>query len=230
MHDAVARGDDIDILERFLGPVDEIEPVGIAPILDRAILVERLAVEPGMFHGQAVIDDQLGRHDRIDLGRVAALIGDRIAQASQVDKSGQAQNIVTDDARGIPGKVAIAAPVGNLDQRVVKRCWIAAANQLFCQHARHIGQRVVNAGTQRLDRGARVEMIEIGAGQRLAVSVGHVFHKSRQERRVAVNARTATGVAAAIGNAGTPPSIATTSMTLKNGSTPGKDVRAITFA
>ena len=80
MHDAVARRNHVDVLERLLRPVDEMKAVFVAPVFDRAVLGERVAVKAGKFHRERMVDDELRRHDRIDLGRIAALVGDRIAQ------------------------------------------------------------------------------------------------------------------------------------------------------
>ena len=74
MHDAVARRNDIDVLEGRLGPVDEMESVFIAPVFDGAVLGKGVGVEAAAFHGQRVIDDELHRHHWVHFRRVAALI------------------------------------------------------------------------------------------------------------------------------------------------------------
>jgi hypothetical protein len=45
VHDAVARRDHVDVLERLLGPVDEVEAVFVAAVFDGAVLLERLRIE-----------------------------------------------------------------------------------------------------------------------------------------------------------------------------------------
>ena len=50
VHDAVARRNDLDVLERFLRPVDEVEAVFVAPVFHGAVLRERVLVEAGVFH------------------------------------------------------------------------------------------------------------------------------------------------------------------------------------
>ncbi len=52
VHDAVARRDDIDVLERFLGPVDEMEAVFVAAILDGPVAFERLGIIAATLDGQ----------------------------------------------------------------------------------------------------------------------------------------------------------------------------------
>ena len=156
-------------LNALLGPVDEVEAVFVAAVLDRAVLRERIAVEAAAFHRQRVVDDQLHRHHRIDLRRIAALLGDGIAQAGQVDQRGLAEDVVADHARREPREIEVALALDQLLQRVGERRRIAAAHQVFGQHARGVRQRGVGAGLDRLDRCAGVEIVQRGAGQGLAV-------------------------------------------------------------
>ena len=117
VHDAVARRDHVDVLERLLGPVDEVEAVFVATVFDRAVLRERVLVETAVLHGQRVVDDQLHRHDRIDLGRIAALLGDRVAQAGEVHQRGLAEDVVADHARREPREIQVALAFDQLLQR-----------------------------------------------------------------------------------------------------------------
>ena len=164
VHDAVAGGDHVDVLERLLGPLDEVEAILVAAILDRAVLLKRLRIEAAMLDGEAVVDDQLSGNNRIDLGRVAALIGDRVAQTGEVHQRRLAEDVVADDAGRIPGEIEIALPLDDLRQRVGEHGGIAAAHQLLGQHARDIGQAIVRAGADRLDRFSRVEEVDLGTG------------------------------------------------------------------
>jgi len=59
-----------------------VEAVFIAAV-SMARFSRSVRVETTGFDGQGVVDDQLGRHHRVDLGRVAALQGDGIAQAAR---------------------------------------------------------------------------------------------------------------------------------------------------
>ena len=107
VHDAVAGRDHVDVLERRLGPLDKVKAVLVAALLDGAVLLERIRIKAGEFHGQRMIDDQLGRHHRVDLGRIAPLLSDGITQTSQVDQSGLAENVVTHHPRRVPGKIQV---------------------------------------------------------------------------------------------------------------------------
>ncbi|MNX72282.1 hypothetical protein D3C86_1036320 [compost metagenome] len=169
VHDAVARRDHVDVLERLLGPVDEVEAVFIATVLDGAVLLERGLVEAGEFHCQRVIDDQLGGYHRVDLGRVATGIGDRIAQPGQVHQRGLAQDVMAHHARREPREVQVLAALDQLPQRGLQGGRVAAAHQVFGQHARGIRQRGIGAGLDRVDRGPGIEIVQRGAGEILAV-------------------------------------------------------------
>ncbi len=108
VHDAVARRNHVDVLEREPGPVDEVKAVLVATVLDRAVLVERIGIESAALDGQRMVDDQLHRHHGIDLRRIAALLGDRIPQAREVDERGLAEDVVADDARRKPREIQVA--------------------------------------------------------------------------------------------------------------------------
>ncbi len=169
MHDPVARRNHVDVLERLLGPVDEVEPVFIAAVFDGAVLLERGLVEAREFHRQRVIHDQLGRHHRVDLRRVTAGIGDGIAQAGQIDQGGLAENVMAHHARREPREIQVLAALDQLAQRGLQRGRVAAAHQVFGQHARGIRQRGIGTGLDRIDRGTGIEIVQRGAGEVLAV-------------------------------------------------------------
>ena len=82
----------------------------------------------------------------IDLGRVAALRGDGIAQAGEVDQRGLAEDVVADHARRKPREVAVAPALDELPQAVVEDGRVAAAHEVLGVHARGVRQPVVGAG------------------------------------------------------------------------------------
>ncbi len=179
VHDAVARRHDLDVAEGLLGPVDEMEAVFVAAVLDRAVLGEGVGIVAAVFHGQRVVHDQLHRHHRIDLGGVAALFGDGVAQAGQVHQRGLAQDVVADHARRVPREVQVAAAFDQLLERIGQERRVAAAHQVLGQHARRVGQAVIGPGRNRLDGGAGVEVVQAGAGQGLAVVLVHASVRCR---------------------------------------------------
>ncbi len=86
MHDAIARRDNLDILKGPFCPLDEVETIFIASILNGSVLGEGVLVIAIELDSQGVIDDQLCLHHGVDLGRVAASVGYGIAQARQIDE------------------------------------------------------------------------------------------------------------------------------------------------
>ena len=175
VHDAVARRDDVDVLERMPRPLDEVEAILVASILDGAVLGKRVRIVAAAFHRQRVIHDQLHRHHRIDLGRIPALVGDGVTQAGQIHQCGLAEDVVADHPRGEPRKIQIAATFDQLPERIDQGRRLAAAHQVFRQHARGVRQPVVGAGRDRFDRGARVEVVQGSARQGFAVFGVHGF-------------------------------------------------------
>ena len=149
------------------------EAVFVATVFDRAVLRERILVEAAALDGQRVVDDQLRRHHRVDLGRVAAHVGDGVAQTGEVDQRGLAEDVVAHHAGREPREVEVALALDQLLQRIGQRGRVAATHQVFGQHARGVRQLVVGAGLDRIDRGTRVEVIQVGAGQGFAVCGVH---------------------------------------------------------
>ena len=173
MHDAVARRNHVDVLERELGPVDEVEAIFVATIFDRAVLRERIRIEAAALDGERVVDDQLHRHHGIDLGRIAALLRNRIPQTRQVDERGLAEDVVADDARRKPREIQVALALDQLPQAGLEDRRIAATHEVLGVHARRVRQLVVRARLDGVDGGARVEVVERGAGKSLAVGGVH---------------------------------------------------------
>src|SRR5690606_34649160 len=152
---------------------DEVEAILVAAILDGAVLLEGIRVETRCFYGRGEVDDQLGRHNRVDLGRVTALLGDGVAQAGQVDQRGLPENVVADHTCRVPGEVQVTLAIDQLLQRSGKVLRIAATDQLLGKYARGVGQFVPGADLDRLDRLAGIEVIQRSAGQALAVLAVH---------------------------------------------------------
>ncbi len=173
MHDAVAWRDHLDVLERLLGPVDEVEAILVAAILDGAVLLERLGVKAATLDGERVIDDELHRHHGVDLGGITPLLGDGVAKARQVHQGGLAQDVVADHPGREPGEVAIALVVHYLAEALAEDGRIALANQVLGVHAGGIGEPVPGAGGDGVDRLPGVEVVQRSAGQGLAVLVDH---------------------------------------------------------
>ena len=76
-----------------------------------------------------MVDDEVGRHQRVDLRRIAAQVGHRVAHRGEVDDRGHAGEVLEDDPgrheRHLRLAVATGSPPGQeLD---VRRCDQVAA-------------------------------------------------------------------------------------------------------
>ena len=89
--------DDLEVVERGLAPAQELVALAVALVLDLDVALEGVgAAEDVDDHG--VVDDQLGRGERVDLGRVAAEVGDGLAHRGEVDDAGHAGEVLHDHA------------------------------------------------------------------------------------------------------------------------------------
>ncbi len=169
VHDPVARGNDIDVLEGRLGPVDEMKAVFVAPVFDGAVLGEGIRIETAALHGKRVVDDQLHRHYGVDLCRVAALVCNGVAQACEIHECGLAEDVMADHTGRKPREIEIPFAIDQLCERGRERGRVAASNEIFGEHARGIGQRVIRTGSNGFHGRAGVEVVQLRAGQRGAI-------------------------------------------------------------
>ena len=96
--DAGAGGHDAEALQRRRTPAQELVPLDIAGVFEVHIVFIGGRVAEFIDHDR-VIDDQVDRHQRIDLLRVAAQLGHRIAHGGQIDDAGHAGEILHQHAR-----------------------------------------------------------------------------------------------------------------------------------
>ena len=144
------------------------EAVLVAAVLDGAVLLEGVLVEAAVLHGQRVIHDQLRGHHRVHLGRVAAHVRDRVAQSGEVHQRGLAENVVADHAGWKPREIEVALAADQLAQIGVQHFGIGAPHQIFGVYARGVRKLVVGAWLDRVDCGAGIEIVQLGAGKRFA--------------------------------------------------------------
>ena len=97
--DARPRRHDPQIAERGLRPAQELVALAIALVLALDVERER-ARRAEQVDLDAVVDDEVGRDQRVDLGRVAADVGHRVAHDREVDDGGHAGEVLEDDPRG----------------------------------------------------------------------------------------------------------------------------------
>ena len=99
MHNARHRRHNPEIGECLLSPLEELIAFAVALELDLGVAIERVGCgEEINLH--RMVDDQINRHQRIDLLRVAAQTSDCGAHGSQVNDGGHAREILHDHAAG----------------------------------------------------------------------------------------------------------------------------------
>ena len=95
--DTRARRHDAQVLEGGLRPAQELVALDVALVLALHVERERPAVaEPVDLHG--VVDDEVGRDERVDLRRVAAELGHRVAHDGQVHDRRDPGQVLQHDA------------------------------------------------------------------------------------------------------------------------------------
>ena len=89
--------DDLEVVEGALAPAQELVALAVALVLDLDVALEGLgrAEDVG---DDGVVDDHLGGRERVDLGRVAAEVGHRLAHGGEVDDAGHAGEVLHDHA------------------------------------------------------------------------------------------------------------------------------------
>ena len=96
--DARPGRDDAQVAERGLGPAQELVALDVALVLAFHIEGERSGIaETVDLHG--VVDDEIGRDERVDLGRVAAQLGHRVAHDREVDDGRDTGQVLEDHTR-----------------------------------------------------------------------------------------------------------------------------------
>lgn len=98
--DAGAGRDDLELVERGLAPAQELVALAVAAVLQLDVLLERV-VGAELVGDDGVVDDQLGRGQRVDLGRVAAELLHGLTHGGEVDDTGHAGEVLHDHAVGV---------------------------------------------------------------------------------------------------------------------------------
>ena len=94
--DPGSRWDDPQALESGLGPAQQLVALTISLVLALDVEGERARC-PESVDLHRVVDDEVSRHQWIDLGRIAAKVGDGVSHSSQVDDRGHAGEVLEDD-------------------------------------------------------------------------------------------------------------------------------------
>ena len=138
VHDAGARGHDLEVVERALAPAQELVALAVALVLDLDVALEGLgrAEDVG---DDGVVDDHLGRSERVDLGGVAAEVGHGLTHRGEVDDARHAGEVLHDHAGGreldLLARLGVGVPAGQgLDVGLGDVGAVLGAQQRLEQH------------------------------------------------------------------------------------------------
>ena len=156
MHDAGVRRDDLERVERVLAPAQELVPLLVALELLLGVLVGGVELaEVVDLHG--VVDDELGRDERLDLRRVAAELGDRVTHGGEVDDGRHAREVLQHHAGGREVDLGVGLGLGvprgeRLDRLLRHRAVALGAQQVLQQHLQGVRKaRHVVLGLERVE-------------------------------------------------------------------------------
>ena len=145
MANARARRHDAEIVEGGLAPFQEAIALAIALIFELDIGLERfLGAE--LVDDDRMVDDEIDRHQRIDLLRIAAERDESVAHRREIDDGRHAGEILHQHARRAEGDLTLGLallgqPFGEaLDMLLGDRAAVLVAQQILEQHAQRIGQ------------------------------------------------------------------------------------------
>ena len=89
---------DTEVAERGLGPAQELVALAVAFVLALDVERERPG-RPEPIDLDRVVDDEVGRHERVDRRRIAAEVGHRVAHDREVHDRRDAREVLQDDPR-----------------------------------------------------------------------------------------------------------------------------------
>ena len=95
--DASPRRHDAEVPEGRLGPTKELVALPVALVLAADVECE-CGRRPELVHLDGVVDDQVGRDERIDPTRIATQLGHRVTHHRQIHDRGHAGEVLEDHA------------------------------------------------------------------------------------------------------------------------------------
>ncbi len=185
MADAGVGRHDAEIVEGRLAPFQEAIALAIALIFEIDIGLEGLGRAEGI-DDHRMIDDEIDRHERIDLLRIAAERGHRVAHGGEIDDGGNAGEVLHQDAGRTKRDLALGLalvdePFGDrLNIVFGDRAAVLEAQQIFEQDL-HRERQLRNAGKPVLLRRLEREiMIGLGSNVELLAAFETVERRHDQ--------------------------------------------------
>ena len=121
MADAGARRHDGEIGERLLAPAQEAIALLVVLVFALDVLPERLVGAEIVDH-HGMVDDEIDRHQRIDLVRIAAKRLHRVAHGGEIDDGRHAGEILHQHARRTEGDLVLVLAAIVRARRRQPRC------------------------------------------------------------------------------------------------------------
>jgi hypothetical protein len=184
VHDAGAGRDDLEVVEGALAPAQELVALTVALVLDLDVALERVGRAEHV-GDDGVVDDHLGRRERVDPGGVAAELGHRLAHGGEVDDAGHAGEVLHDHARRRELDLLVGrgtgVPAGDRPDVVGRDVGaVLGAEQVLQEHLQREGQ-ALDVEALSLDRVEPVDLVGLsvhvqGALGTEAVLTGHQPH------------------------------------------------------
>ena len=109
--DAGVRWDDTEVVEGLLAPAQEGVALSVALELELGVLEDR-ELRAERVHLDGVVDDEIGREQRVDLPRLAAEVSDRVAHRGEIDDGRNAGEVLEEDTRGAEGDLPVRLLAG----------------------------------------------------------------------------------------------------------------------
>lgn len=156
MHDAGARRHHFEVVESALAPAQELVTLTVALVFDFDVALECVGAAE-QIGDHRVVDHQVCGRQRVDLVRVAAQIGDRLAHGGQVDDARYAGEVLHHHPGGrvldLDAGLGLRVPVGDgLDVVLGDVAAVLVAQQVLGEHFEAVGEfRGIGDGVETID-------------------------------------------------------------------------------
>ena len=172
--DAGAGRDHREVVEGRLAPLQEGVALAVALVFQRDVVGQRLRGAE-LVDDHRMVDDEIHRHQRVDLLRVAAERHHGVAHGREIDHRRDAGEVLHQHARGAErdldlGLALLVEPAdGRLDIGLPDRAVVLVAQQVLQDHLHGEGQRGGGGEAVLLGRGDGIVGVGLAAGfERLA--------------------------------------------------------------